>query len=228
MKPNINSTLNNTRRYLSSCFKWMRKAGLISTNPCENVEPFPTITKPIDHLDGLELEMLRDYCEDLRERALIEFLLSTGCRRSEAASVKIRDIDLDREKNVLVYGSKNRSFRYVFLNDMARYHIKKYLDSRQDSCEYLFVNKRAKAKHGIKGDAIYGILCELRKRAQMQRSLYPHLLRKTCATNMRANGANTDDIGLILGHTPKGTTARFYAAQSNDRLADVHRRCSSF
>ena len=39
-KSNSNKSLNNERRYLSACFKWMRKANLITINPCENVESY--------------------------------------------------------------------------------------------------------------------------------------------------------------------------------------------
>lgn len=226
-KKNSNTALNNERRYLSACFKWMRKAGLLSINPVENVEPFKEIKKPIDHLAGMEVEQLRDYCKTLRERALVEFLLSTACRVGEAERVTITDLDLKVNKNVLLFGSKGGEYRYACLGDTARYHIMKYLESRTDECLALFVNEHGK-KHGITAGSMREILNKIKARAEIQRRIYPHLMRKTSATDMRNHGAAIEDISSMLGHKDASTTIKFYAAVSQEHLSAVHARCSSY
>lgn len=228
-KINSNASLNNERKYLSACFKWMRKANIIPANPVENVEALKETRKPIDHLQGLEVEELRDYCseDDLRERAIIEFLLSTACRVGEAENVKIADMDLIHDKNVLLYGSKGRAYRYASIGDSARYHIKKYLDSRNDDCPYLFVSKRGSI-HQVKAETIRESLNKIKVRADMQRRVYPHLMRKTSASDMREHGAAIEDIAMILGHKDASTTIKYYAAVSMEHLRNVHSRCSSY
>ncbi len=226
-KSNSNKSLNNERRYLSACFKWMRKANLITINPCENVEPFKEIQKPIDHLVGIEVEQLRDYCKTLRERDLVEFLLSTACRVGEAERVKISDLDMQVNKNVLLYGSKGSAYRYACLGDAARYHIKKYLDSRNDDSDALFVTERG-IKHGVTAGTMRDILKSIKKRAEIGRSIYPHLLRKTSATDLRNHGAAIEDISVMLGHKDASTTIKFYAAVSQEHISAVHSRCSSY
>lgn len=226
-KSNTNTSINNERKYLSACFKWMRRASLLTNNPTEAVDPLPMIKKPIDHLEGVEVEALRDFCEDLRERALVEFLLSTACRVGEAENVKVAELDLVTGRNVVLYGSKTREFRYAFLNDAARYHIKKYLDSRTDDCEYLFVNSRAKVKHGISACTMRDILSTIKKRAKMARRVYPHLMRKTFATEMRGRGMAIEDIAGILGHSDVSTTLKHYAGASTEQLSQAHKKCAS-
>ncbi|MEG2101427.1 MAG: tyrosine-type recombinase/integrase [Flavobacterium sp.] len=228
-KANSNRSINNERKYLSACFRYLRKANIIQVNPVENVESLKEIEKPIEYLDRIEVEKLRDYCsrDDLRERALIEFLLSTACRIGEVEGVKVSDMDLRNECNVLLYGSKGRAFRYSRLNDTARYHIKKYLNSRDDDCPYLFVSKHGE-KHGIKSETLREIIKKIKVRAEMQRRVYPHLMRKSAATDMREHGAAVEDIAAILGHKEVSTTVKYYAAVSKTHIRDVHRQYASY
>lgn len=136
-KGNQASTVNNERRNLSAFFTWMRKTHLISENPVDSVEPLKTIDKPIEYLEDQEMEALRDACktktkiskneeyrENLRDRALLEFLRSTAVRVSECVSVNAQDIDWQTGE-LIVYGSKNRSYRTVCLDAVALHHVKK-------------------------------------------------------------------------------------------------------
>lgn len=74
------STVNNERRFLSAAFTWFRKHKAIQENPVELVEIRKVPRKPIDYLKEAEIEILRMTCIDLRERAILEFFLSTGVR----------------------------------------------------------------------------------------------------------------------------------------------------
>ena len=47
---NSNVALNNHRRNLAACYTWMRKAKLIIENPCEGIEPYKKVVKPVDQL----------------------------------------------------------------------------------------------------------------------------------------------------------------------------------
>ena len=153
-KGNQASTINNERRNLSAFFTWMRKSHLRSDNPVDSVEPYREMDKPIDHLTDGELEALRDACkvkvknkvtnldeykESLRDRALLEFLRSTAVRVSECVSVNVQDINW-QSGELMVYGQKNRTWRTVCLDDTAKYHLRKYIDSRNDKEPALFIS----------------------------------------------------------------------------------------
>lgn len=238
-KGNQASTINNERRNLSAFFTWMRKTHLITENPVDSVEPLKTIDKPIDYLEDWEMEALRDACkiektskvtgireyrECLRDRALLEFLRSTAVRVSEGVSVNIEDIDW-KTGELVVYGSKNRSYRTVCLDAVALHHVKKYVDSRRDTDPALFVSLRAPHERLTKS-GIETAIRNLGIRAGLERRVYPHLLRKTTATNMAKRGCERELIAFYLGHKDGRTRTlnkHYAAADKGQIIAAFHR-----
>ena len=75
-----------------------------------------------------------------RDKALMYFLLDTGLRANELLRIKISEINLITGE-VLIATSKSRKPRFVFLGDVSRRAVRKYLKSRRDTCEYLWVTK---------------------------------------------------------------------------------------
>lgn len=226
-KGNSATTVNNERRNLSSFFTWMRKAHLITENPVDGVEKWSEIEKPIDYLRDWEMEALRDACkvkahnkvtkiaeyrEHLRDRALLEFLRSTAVRVGECVTVNISDVNW-QTGDVLIYGHKTRAYRTACLDDTAKYHLKKYVDSRTDSNEALFVS--IKGNHDrIHKTGIESALRTIAKRSILDRRVYPHLLRKTTATNMARKGCPRELVAFYLGHKDGNTKTlnKHYAA----------------
>lgn len=92
-RDNTATSLNNLRRNISAFYTWLRKSHLITENPCESIEPYKQIEKPIDHLEATEYEQLKSGCNSRRDRALIEFLRSTAVRIGEIGSIKLSDIN---------------------------------------------------------------------------------------------------------------------------------------
>lgn len=92
-KKNQAVTVNNERRFLSAFFTWMRKEKLIGDNPVEATDPLKAIRKPIDYFKPEEMAKMRDACKNLRERALIEVLRSTGARVGELVEITLDQID---------------------------------------------------------------------------------------------------------------------------------------
>lgn len=228
-KPNSNRTVNNERKYLSAVFVWLRRCNFVERNPVENVLPRKEIKKPIDFLRGVEVEELRASCDlstakGKRERAILEFLLSTGCRVGEVPGIRIADVDFTTGE-ILIYGHKDREYRQVYLNDAARVHVRRYLDSRKDNSPYLFVSSKG-THEALQAASYRGILHSIRDRAQLNRRVYPHLMRKTMASILRQHGASTDDIADLLGHADSRVTTAYYAAAAPDNLHRVHNRCT--
>ena len=228
LKANSPQSVNNERQFLSSVFTWLRRCNFINNNPVENVPKKKVPRKPIDFLQGVEVEELRAACDrdtpkGKRERAVLEFFLSTGARVGEVPEVKITDIDFV-SGSLLIYGHKDREYREVYLNDAARVHIKRYLDARQDNSPYLFVSLKKPALP-IHESAYRELLQGIRSGAEMRRRVYPHLCRKTMASNLRQHGANLEDIADILGHANIRVTRDYYAAQTPGQLRHVHKVC---
>lgn len=220
---NTNASLNNLRRNLSAFFTWMRKEKIIAENPCDGIEPYTVIEKPIDHMEATDVEKLKLGCTRKRDRALIEFMRSTAMRRGEVPLVKICDIDF-RSGKIVIFGEKTQKYRTVFLDDVAIHYIRKYLDERgvsDGSREPLFTHIRGDKTKALDVDGVYSAIRDIARRAGMDRRVYPHLFRKTTATNICKRGGSVDAAGEYLGHAPRNVTDRHYTYKGDKHVEQI-------
>lgn len=209
-----NRTLDGMRRCINGFFGWLSAEGLIGRNPCvalKQIKYRKTVKKPFS---AVELEKMRNTCENIRDLALIEFLYATACRVSEVSRLDIVDVDFENlECTVLGKGNKER---VVYLTEVAAMYLQQYLDTRKDTSNALFVGRgtRRIGKNGI--EAI--VKC-LGKAAGVENA-HPHRYRRTRATNLLDRGMNIQDVAAILGHADLKTTQIYcYISQSNVRAA---------
>lgn len=195
------TTVGNTQRVLSSFYAWMTKEEIIEKNIMLKVEMMKKEKKKKKAFTEEDIEKIRDGCENDRDRCLIEVLLSTWCRVTEVSNMKISDIKKDGSMVVFGKGEKERT---VYLNAKARYQIDKYLASRDDKEEWLFVSLD-KPHEKMKQS---GIEIVTRKIGKMQGvdDCHPHRFRRTGATFALRNGMPIEDVSRILGHEDLSTT----------------------
>ena len=220
-KTNDAVSVNNHRRNLSAFYTWMRKSHIILENPCESIEPFKEIHKPIDHMLPEEFEQLKSGCKHKRDRAMIEFLRCTAMRVGEVINVKISDINW-RDGKIQIYGNKNRTYRPVCLDSVAIKYITDYIFSRGlnlNSNEYLFTSIRGNTPLQIGG--IRCAVITIAKRANVDRRVYPHLFRKTTASNIVKRGGSMHDAGEYLGHKDRSTAGKHYAFVSEEHTVEI-------
>ena len=222
-KGNNNKSLNNKRRKLNTLFDWMRKNDLIQKNPVENIEPFVEILSPIDHLNPEDMEKLKAACRSKRDRALLEWLRCTAMRKGEISSVNINQINWS-ERKVVIYGQKSHAYRTVCLGSVAVHYLLEYikergLDIRSD--QPLFTHSRGDTTQPLSKAGIYAEIRRIGQRSGLNRRIYPHLFRKTVATNVIRRGGTDADAGEYLGHKPQGVTARHYAYRSEDHVIKI-------
>lgn len=217
-----NQSMDKYRSYLAGFFGWLSDEGYLPTDLMRNIPSIKHEKKTRQHLSALELEYLRACCATKREHAIIEFLYSTGCRVSELSGVKLRDINWDN-KSVHLFG-KGSKHRTSFINAKAEVAIKAYLETRDDSCEYLFVTERKEYRQ-LGKDAIEKIVRNIAKRSsgKIKTHVTPHVLRHTTATIALQNGMPISDICTLLGHESIDTTM-IYAKTSIEDVAAGHRK----
>lgn len=88
---------------------------------------------------------LKISCQTLRERALLEFPYSTGCRIGEVEKLNIED--LKWENCSAIVNGKNSKQREIYCTTECKVWLKKYLANREDSCK---ANGHSNAQVGIK------------------------------------------------------------------------------
>lgn len=215
-------TIDKYREYITRFFTWAHNEGYISNNPAANIASIKYEEKPREALTQVELEYLRMACETVRERAIVEFLYSTGARVSELTIIKKSDVNW-YEKSVRLFG-KGRKHRISFINAKAEVALKKYLESRNDDCEYLFVTVK-KPYRNLSKDAIEKIVRNIANRASknVDKHITPHILRHTTATMALQSGMPISDISKLLGHESIDTTM-IYAKSSIEDVRSGHKK----
>ena len=214
-----NHTLDHTRIILNTFFAWCVKNDVMTKNPVEKIAKIKFNAPPREPLTMYELELIRWNCNTIREKALVDFLFSTGCRVSECADVKLNDINWE-ERSVLIRHGKGDKSRYVYFNAESQVTLQKYLETRDDDCDSLFVSLRNPV-HGIKPHAIENIIKAISERAGIP--AFPHKFRHTFATVGLNAGMELPKLQKLLGHAKPETTL-IYAKLIQDELQAEHRR----
>lgn len=215
-------TIDKYREYISRFFAWAHCEGYIQNNPTKNITSIKYEEKPREALTQVELEYLRMACGTTRERAIIEFLYSTGARVSELTSIKKTDINW-YEKSVRLIG-KGRKHRISFLNAKAEVILKKYLQSRTDDSDFLFVSVK-KPYCKLSKDAVEKIVRNISNKTfnTIGKRITPHILRHTTATTALQSGMPIADISKLLGHESIDTTM-IYAKSSLEDVRAGHKK----
>ena len=217
-----NRSLDKIRQMICSFFNWACCEGYLYRNPALLIKPIKYEKTERKPLTQIELEYIRQACTTNREKAIVEFLYSTGCRVSELAAVKKSDIDWNK-KSVHLFG-KGKKHRTSYLNAKAEVTLLEYLKNRNDENEYLFVSERK--PHGqLKRCAIEKIIRQIAERAveQVKKPVSPHIFRHTTATTALNNGMQIEDISKLLGHESVGTTM-IYAKVSTEDVQSGHKK----
>jgi integrase/recombinase XerD len=190
------------------------------------------LPKPIDpdELTRLLGALPRETAHEKRDRALVQFLISTGCRISEALALD--RTDFPRSGNRLVVTGKGSKQRSVYLTTDAREALEEYLSVREDACMALFVNyDRAAADDRARRLTSAGARFIVRKlRVQLGAWSFksPHVARHTAATTLlEVTGGDVRLVQEVLGHANLNTL-QGYTKIVDSRKQDAYRRYQEF
>lgn len=167
--------------------------------------------KKLPHvLSPNEIDKLIDfYNHDLfissRNKTIIDFMYSTGCRVSELINVEESDIDIE-EAFVRLEGKGSKQ-RIVPLGSKVLINLESYLPlknkDRKIKNNKLFVSKSYK---NLDRTAVFRIIKSTGVKAGIHKELYPHILRHSAATHMLEGGCDLRTVQEFLGHSSVSTT----------------------
>ena len=203
-------TIEGTRQVFSTYFNWLQRESLIQTNPVANLGAVKCRKKIKHTYSDIDMERLKLACPNLRDRAIVTFLGSTGCRISEMTQLNRNDIDFNAlECTVLGKGNKERT---VYLDQIAGMVLQEYLATRKDSYEALFIGKGSQrlTPHGVRF-----MLTTLAEKAGVDH-VHPHKFRRTLATNLIRHGMPIQEVAAILGHDKLDTTMQYVILDKTD------------
>jgi integrase/recombinase XerD len=214
------STISTKLSTLKSFFSWLTSEEILQRDPSMKIKPPKKEKRLPKALSIEELEMLRESCQNTRQRATLEILYATGCRLSEVHGLNREDIDY-HTMSCKVIGKGNKE-REVYFSFKAMFHLKKYLLSRTDQDTALIITERRPyrrlSKRGIQRE-----IRELAQQSGIKKEISPHTLRHTFATLLLNNGADLVAVQELLGHENPATT-QIYASISAERKREQHKK----
>jgi len=182
---------------------------------------------PLDDIERLLAATEIDEPLALRDRALLEFLYSTGARVSEAVALDVDD--MDREDRTVILDGKGGKQRLVPVGSYACRAIDDYLvrlrpelarkaKSRSGTAGALFLNARGGR---LTRQGAWTILGAVAERVGLAGRVSPHTLRHSFATHLLDGGADIRTVQELLGHS-SATTTQIYTRVTVDRLREVY------
>jgi len=225
---------------LRAFLKYLAKREIASLPP-ERIELAKTESRDLDLISKEELKRLMEApsggaLADLRDKAILELLFSTGLRVSEVASLS-RDLDLSKDE--FSVRGKGGKVRLVFLSEEAKSAVSGYLKKRTDLDDALFINfspasaqaeagGRAGGKTGEKNlclspRSIERIVKKRAIQAGISKKVTPHVIRHSFATDLLRNGADIRAVQVLLGHANISTT-QIYTHVTDKHLREIHKR----
>lgn len=226
-KPLSQSTLNQRKSIIRSFFGFCIEEGFIEKNPALRIKRAKEDSRPREAFSDEDAELIREnsthihsrsHKANLRTRAAIDLLASSGIRISELIGLNISDIDFDR-REFMVFG-KGRKWRMCYMDARAAVSLREYLSSRTDNNDALFVSGRSPYNRVIPNT----IRSDLKQCGVISHvdGVYPHRYRHTVATEAIDRGMSVASIQKMLGHESIETTMR-YAHVSNSKVEHDHR-----
>lgn len=212
-------SLDNKRRYLSAFFSWLCAEEHIIKNPMLRIKRIKGCKKVKQAFSEEELTKLRDSVTAIRDKALLEFVLSTGCRVSEVSNVDISDLDVDNCECTVI--GKGNEERVVYLSEKCMYYLKEYIKSRTDINSALFIGR---CDQRLSKDSIEQLMKKWGNTSKVT-NVHPHRFRRTMATNAINRGMPIQCLQKILGHKSLNTTMIYCNIDSN-KVKLEHKRVS--
>ena len=231
------ATVNRRLSALKGFFRWLNAMGVVDTDPVGSLQgpkksarlPKSISASDMDRLLAVHEDALHglepgtpEFAKEARDQAVLETMYACGFRISEVSGIRVHDVDFQaRQAKVMGKGSKER---IVPMHDTALAAIDRYLRQgrglfeKGDPTDLLFLSSRGNPYSPASMRAMFKKTLEA---AGLDRSLSPHAMRHSFATDVLSGGADLRSVQEMLGHADLSTT-QVYTHVSNERLKDVH------
>ena len=216
-KTSINRKITSIRTFLS----WAVDNNYFNQNQIKIVNNIKVEKKLPNVLTASYINRLLDSLpesseKDIRDKAILELMYSSGLRVSEVSNLTLNSINKNNSIRVLGKGSKER---VLPMTKRAYVSTKKYIETSRPKFEndksknYLFL--------GVRGGQLSDR--EIRRIVKFRTGTFPHSIRHTFATHLLEGGADLRIVQELLGHNDPSTT-QIYTHVSKKQLQKKYKQ----
>lgn len=221
---NSQTYVSNICRGMFVFFQWLYQKHHIAEDIIRDVDRIKPKQKKKERLTPEEIEACREVLRDDKEKALYEFMLSTGARVGEIAKLRIEDIDF-QSRRVCIHGEKSESAeRNVYISIRAKNALEKYLKGRYGGFVFRPSRKALADNKPIGNGSIEKLAKEIGERAGVHCITTVHVYRKTFASELYAKTKDVKLVSILLGHANTAVTEKYYLI---DDIKDVEYKALS-
>lgn len=215
-------TIHGHIRALHRFWSWCSREYKLE-NPMANIrypkQPRPEASKAADHDD---VDKLLAVCgsgpTSRRDRAIIAFLVDTGCRAAGLTGLKWSDVDFPRRRAyVTEKGAKRRA---VHFGVETRAYLTDLYYGRDPRAKTVFYNVRTGAPLTTSG--LYQLLRRLAGKAKIPGRANPHSWRHAFGKAFIVDGGDSTTLAKLLGHEDVNVTAGYYAVFNEDEIGKLY------
>ena len=219
---------------LKSFFNFLSRKQIILYNPASDIDlPIQRTDTLKDTLKEREILKILEAASpkdtlSLRNRAILELFYSTGIRNSELRTLKLQDLDLERQELTIREGKGffGKRQRVLPVGRLASAFVEEYLANarpkllKDKQSQYLFITRRGRM---LRIEQPNDMVKRYAKIAGIKKKVHTHLIRHSFATHLLRHGADIRHVQEMLGHSSLESTKVYTKLEITD-LKKVHAR----
>ena len=224
------SSINRSISSIKSFYKYLISNEIIKENPAKSILSVKQSKKIPDILSVEEINKILDSFDltkknNVRDKAVISLLYSSGLRVSELTSLQLTNLFLE-EDIIRIFGKGNKErivpIGSIAKNDLLNYieNIRPYYTRKTNSKGILFLSNRGKE---LSRKTVWNIIKISSIRAEINKKVSPHTFRHSFASHLLEGGAGLRIVQELLGHSNISTT-QIYTQLDQTYLKEIHRQ----
>lgn len=216
-------------RGLRRFFNWLVDEGEIDESPMRRIPPPHVPDEALEVLELDEVVRLLNACrgrsfEDRRDTALIRLLIDTGVRLGGAISMRLSDLDLDRQRALVT--AKGGDVYEVVLGAKLVRDLDRYLRVRVIHPAHTFDSLWLGQRGPLTDSGLYQLIRRRAGQAGIHLSRAVHIFRHSFSHHFRLNGGDEGDLQVLGGWKSRAMLGRYGKSREVQRARIAHERFS--